>query len=102
MVVGLEEKKIDRGGGDFIPTTLLRSIYSQWIKWEVKWFNNDNKMMIKYDSDVILRCMVVGWEEKTRRRREIRGILYLSPYYDILSYSLVNMVNKVRDEMIIY
>lgn len=46
--------------------------------------------MIKYDYDQMLRCMLVSWEKKYSKNKDMRKILYPSPYYKVSSYFFVN------------
>lgn len=65
------------------------------------WLENHDKMMIKYDSNIRLRYVVVDWEEKTQKKREMGGILYQLPCYRVLSYFFVNTINEMKDKIII-
>lgn len=57
--------------------------------------------MIRYNSEIILRCMIVGWKKKIQKK-EIRGILYLLLCYGVSLSSFINIINKVRDKIIIH
>lgn len=60
-------------------------------------------MIIRYDSTIILRYMILNRLRKKKLKRERQGkILFLSlSHYEILLYSFINIMNKMKNEMII-
>lgn len=40
------------------------------MKWEVNWFNNNDRLMIRYDSNIILRCI---FSSRLRRKKLEKG-----------------------------